>query len=58
MIDHIIGALYFLNHFGISYSAIKPQYILIDSEGKYVLPDPRIFQLQSNYSVALQTLIN
>lgn len=30
MIDHIIGAVYFLHHFGVPHSALRPEQILID----------------------------
>lgn len=39
MIDHLMGALYFLRHFGIEHGGIRPQSVLVDSEGKYLLTD-------------------
>lgn len=45
MIDHIVGALYFLHHFGYPHQAINPSNILIDADGKYILVDPKIFGL-------------
>lgn len=30
LLDHVIGALYFLNHFSHEHSAVKPDHILID----------------------------
>lgn len=53
MIDHIIGALYFLHHFGHGHRAVRPSNILIDNEGKYILVDSKIFQLEDNYSKAI-----
>lgn len=39
MIDHIIGAVFFLNHYEIEHSAIRSSNIIVDDEGKYILVD-------------------
>lgn len=56
MIDHLVGALYFLHHYGITHGAMRPESILIDAEGKYVLADRDLFMNQTNYSKALVCL--
>ena len=45
MIDHIIGGLYFLNHFSYNHGSVSPNNILVDEEGKYILADSNIFKL-------------
>lgn len=45
MIDHIIGALYFLNHFKNNHEAVCPQHIVVDEEGKFILADSQIFRI-------------
>ena len=39
MLDHVVGALYFLHHYEIPYEAVRPEVIFLDTEGKYLLPD-------------------
>jgi hypothetical protein len=53
MMDHIIGAVYFLNHFESDHMAVRPDNILIDSEGKYILIDRKVMLTKTNYEVAL-----
>lgn len=52
LLDHIIGALYFLNHFEHDHSAVRPEHILLDEEGKYLLVDCKMLQLPTNYERA------
>lgn len=49
MLDHIIGALYFLNHLEHKHEAVCPHNILIDEEGKFILIDAIVFELPTNY---------
>ena len=56
MIDHVIGAVYFLHHFDVAHQAIRPENVLVDDEGRYVLVDRDIFQRKSNYELALEYL--
>lgn len=58
MIDHVVGALYFLNHFNHNHDAVRPEHILIDQEGKFVLADSAIFQLESIYLKALNEYVH
>lgn len=37
MVDHLVGALYFLDHYDIAHGAVRPETILLDREGKYLL---------------------
>ena len=53
MVDHIIGAIYFLNHFEIDHNGIRPDNVLVDDEGKYVLLDREIFAKKTNYQRSL-----
>ena len=53
MLDHIVGALYFLHHYDIPYGAVRPELILLDREGKYILPDRELFVLKTNYQICL-----
>jgi serine/threonine protein kinase len=54
MIDHIIGAVYFLHHFDVAHSALRPQQILVDEDGRFVLVDREAFARKSNYQLALE----
>ena len=54
MIDHIIGAVYFLHHFDVAHSALRPQQILVDDDGRFVLVDREVFVRKSNYDLALE----
>jgi hypothetical protein len=58
MIDHVIGALYFLNHLEHKHESVCSGNILIDDEGKFVLIDSIIFELDTNYQIALMELLN
>jgi serine/threonine protein kinase len=53
LIDHITGAIYFLQHYDIPHGAIRPSCVLLDHEGKYLLVDRSLFLLPSNYHLAL-----
>jgi hypothetical protein len=53
MIDHIIGAVYFLHHFDVPHSALRPQQVLVDEDGRFVLVDREVFVRKSNYELAL-----
>ena len=53
MIDHIIGAVYFLHHFDVPHSALRPQQLLVDEDGRFVLVDREAFARKSNYQLAL-----
>lgn len=37
MVDHLVGALYFLDHYDVTHGAVRPETILLDREGKYLL---------------------
>lgn len=54
MIDHIIGAVYFLHHFDVCHSALRPQQILVDDDGRFVLVDREAFARKSNYQLAIE----
>ncbi len=54
MIDHIIGAVYFLHHFDVAHSALRPQQVLVDEDGRFVLVDREAFARKSNYQMALE----
>jgi len=56
MIDHLIGALYFLQHYEIAHGAIRPEAILLDREGKYLLVERKLFHIKSNYQLALESI--
>ena len=56
MIDHVIGALYFLHHFDVSHGAVRPEMLLQDEEGRFVLVDRELFQRPTNYSTALEQI--
>ncbi len=56
MIDHIIGAVYFLQHFDVPHSALRPQQLLVDEDGRFVLVDREAFARKSNYQLALEFL--
>ena len=43
MIDHIVGALYFLNHLEHKHEAVSTNNIMIDEEGKFILIDALVF---------------
>jgi hypothetical protein len=49
MIDHLVGALYFLNHFDVPHGAVRLESVLVDGEGKYVLVDKDLFGQKGNY---------
>lgn len=49
MIDHLIGALYFLHHYGFVHGAVRPECVLVDNEGKYVLADRDLLMQATNY---------
>ena len=53
MVDHLVGALFFLHHYQIPHGAVRPKSVILDSEGKYLLADQQLFQLPTNYSLAL-----
>ena len=48
MLDHIIGSLYSLNHYGVSHGAVRPNLIVIDEEGKFILVDRVLFANHTN----------
>ena len=56
MIDHVIGAVYFLHHFDVQHAALRPQQVLVDEDGRFVLVDREVFSRQSNYELALEFL--
>lgn len=39
MIDHVVGAAFFLYHVNQQQNSIRPENILIDEEGKHLLVD-------------------
>jgi hypothetical protein len=43
MIDHLVGALYFLHHFNVPHGAVRIDSLLVDTEGKFILIDREIF---------------
>jgi len=49
MIDHLVGALYFLHHFNVPHGAVRQDSLVVDSEGKFILIDREIFTLKTNY---------
>jgi len=49
MIDHLVGALYFLHHFNVPHGAVRLDSLLVDAEGKFILIDREIFSLKTNY---------
>ena len=53
MIDHLIGALYFLHHFYGPHGAVRLETVLVDGEGKFILIDREFFSIRSNYELAL-----
>ncbi len=53
MIDHLIGALYFLHHFYGPHGAVRLETVLVDGEGKFILIDRELFSIKSNYELAL-----
>jgi hypothetical protein len=54
MIDHLIGAVYFLHHYQLPHGGVRPQHVVVDQEGRYVLVDAQIFGKLSNYEAALE----
>ena len=58
MIDHLVGALYFLHHYDIAHRAVRPECLLVDQEGKYLLADRQLFLLPTNYQIARDQVRN
>jgi hypothetical protein len=58
MIDHVVGALYFLNHLEHKHESVCAENILIDEEGKFILVDSVVFELPTNYEIALMEYLN
>lgn len=56
MIDHLVGALFFLHHYDIPHGATRPDCVLVDAEGKYLLVDKELFKRTTNYTEALTSL--
>ena len=56
MVDHLIGALYFLHHFQLPHGAVRLEAVLLDDEGKYVLVDKELYPHPSNYELAVRFL--
>ena len=45
MIDHLIGALFYLHHFDIVHAGVRDNVVLVNHEGKYMLIDREVFGL-------------
>lgn len=54
LIDHVAGSVYYLRHFDMEHGGLRPQNILVDEEGKFLLVDRQLFQLDSNYQQGLK----
>ena len=54
MVDHVVGAVYFLHHISLQHNALRPENILVDEEGKYIVVDRELFRLKTTYSLNLQ----
>lgn len=56
MIDNVAGSVYYLLKLEYEHGGIRPENVMIDEEGRYLLIDRGLFLLESNYQLGLKGL--